>query len=47
MQPNGLNQSEKDDHAEDNPALSKIIERIIRTIVNSSCLDVVQTHCSS
>jgi uncharacterized membrane protein len=34
MEPNGLNQGEKEDHAEDNPALSKVIERNIRTIIN-------------
>ena len=34
MPPKGLNQGEKEDHAEDNPALSKIIEQNIRTIID-------------
>ncbi len=34
MQKNRLNQTEKEDHAEDNPALSNVIERNIRTIIN-------------
>ena len=33
MQQSRLNQVEKEDHAEDNPALSKVIERNIRTII--------------
>jgi uncharacterized membrane protein len=33
MQQSGLNQEEKADHAEDNPALSTVIERNIRTII--------------
>jgi uncharacterized membrane protein len=34
MQQNGLNHEDTDDHVEDNPALSKVIERNIRTIIN-------------
>jgi uncharacterized membrane protein len=34
MQQNRLNQAEKEDHAADNPALSTIIERNIRTIID-------------
>jgi len=33
MQPSRLNQAEKEDHAEDNPALSQVIEKNIRTII--------------
>ena len=33
MQQRRLNQEEQADHAEDNPALSKVIERNIRTII--------------
>jgi uncharacterized membrane protein len=33
MQQSGLNHEEKADHAEDNPALSTVIERNIRTII--------------
>jgi len=33
MQQRRLNQEEQEDHAEDNPALSQIIERNIRTII--------------
>jgi uncharacterized membrane protein len=33
MRQSRLNQGEKEDHAEDNPALSKVIERNIRTII--------------
>jgi uncharacterized membrane protein len=33
MQQSGLNQGEPADHAEDNPALSKVVERNIRTII--------------
>ncbi len=33
MQASHLNPTEKDDHAKDNPALSKVIERNIRTIL--------------
>ena len=33
MQTGRLNQEEKEDHAEDNPALSQVIERNIRTII--------------
>jgi uncharacterized membrane protein len=34
MEPNGLKEGEEEDHADDNPALSKIIERNIRTIID-------------
>ena len=34
MQPSHLNQSEMEEHAEDNPALSKVIERNIRTMIH-------------
>ncbi len=34
MQPGRLSQGDKEDHAEDNPALSKVIERNIRTIIH-------------
>jgi uncharacterized membrane protein len=34
MQQRRLNQAELEDHAEDNPALSKVIERNIRTIID-------------
>ena len=34
MQPGRLNQEDKEDHAEDNPALSDVIERNIRTIIH-------------
>ena len=34
MQPRSLNQSESTDHADDNPALSDVIERNIRTIID-------------
>ena len=34
MQPNQLNRKERDDHEQDNPALSKVIERNIRTIIH-------------
>jgi uncharacterized membrane protein len=34
MQQHCLNQEEQADHAEDNPALSKVIERNIRTIIH-------------
>jgi uncharacterized membrane protein len=33
MQPSQLDQEEKEDHEKDNPALSKVIERNIRTII--------------
>src|SRR3970040_1080001 len=33
MQPSRLNQEDKEDRAEDNPALSNVIERNIRTII--------------
>jgi uncharacterized membrane protein len=33
MQQSSLNQRESEDHAEDNPALNKVIERNIRTII--------------
>lgn len=33
MQQSRLNQVETEDHAEDNPALSNVIERNIRTII--------------
>jgi hypothetical protein len=33
MQPNQPSQEEKENHEEDNPALSKIIEQNIRTII--------------
>ena len=33
MQQNRLNQGDKADHAEDNPALSTVVERNIRTII--------------
>jgi uncharacterized membrane protein len=33
MQQSGSNRDERDDHAEDNPALSNVIERNIRTII--------------
>jgi uncharacterized membrane protein len=33
MQQSRLNQEEPGDHAEDNPALSKVVERNIRTIL--------------
>ena len=33
MQQSRLNQEDKVDHAEDNPALSHIVERNIRTII--------------
>ena len=33
MQQRRLNQEEQADHAEDNPALSQVIERNIRTII--------------
>jgi uncharacterized membrane protein len=33
MQTGRLNQEEKEDHAEDNPALSQVIEKNIRTII--------------
>ena len=34
MQPRPLNQAESADHADDNPALSNVIERNIRTIID-------------
>ena len=34
MQENQLNRTEKEDHEKDNPALSKVIERNIRTIIH-------------
>ena len=34
MQPGNPTQDEKEDHAEDNPALTIVIERNIRAIVN-------------
>ena len=34
MQYSQLNQTEKEDHEKDNPALSKVIERNIRTIIH-------------
>jgi len=34
MQPSQQNQDEKEDHEKDNPALSKVIERNIRTIIH-------------
>ena len=34
MQPRQLNWTEKEDHEKDNPALSKVIERNIRTIIH-------------
>jgi uncharacterized membrane protein len=34
MQPRPLNQAESGDHADDNPALSNVIERNIRTIID-------------
>jgi uncharacterized membrane protein len=33
MQQNRLNQEEQEGHADDNPALSKVVERNIRTII--------------
>ena len=33
MPPNRLNQVEPEDHADDNPSLSKVVERNIRTII--------------
>src|ERR1044071_9051746 len=33
MQPGSVNSEDTDDHAEDNPALSNVIERNIRTII--------------
>ena len=33
MQQNRLNQEDNADHAEDNPALSNVVERNIRTII--------------
>ena len=35
MQQRRLNQEEQADHAEDNPALSQVIERNIRTIIQA------------
>jgi len=34
MQHNQLNRKEKEDHGKDNPALNKVIERNIRTIIH-------------
>jgi uncharacterized membrane protein len=34
MRRSGLDQGEKEDHGDDNPALSKIVERNIRTIID-------------
>ena len=34
MQQSQQNQNEKEDHEKDNPALSKVIERNIRTIIH-------------
>jgi len=34
MPQNGLNHEDTEDHSEDNPALSKVIERNIRTIID-------------
>ena len=34
MQQRQLNRTEKEDHEKDNPALSKVIERNIRTIIH-------------